>query len=207
MWRFILRYGLAGGEAGWVRWRYYPRKLAAAEKLIYTKMDTVAYSRRIDMSVANVEKRFAYDLTAIHATETTLLTHLNEFTHQTDHTGISAVLDLSQAQTEGHIKRLEIALDILGRPSHQTDGNPGVDPVYRTLLDAAGHASPDTATVAATTAFEHYQIAAYSTLTTMAAELGYTDIAGKLQQTLKEEEATLTALKTVAGDLDSHTAR
>ena len=52
--------------------------------------------------------------------------------------------------------------------------------------------------LAAAQAVEHYEISRYGTLRTWAEELGHTDAASLLQETLDEEEATDQALTKIA---------
>jgi ferritin-like metal-binding protein YciE len=56
----------------------------------------------------------------------------------------------------------------------------------------------ETVYLAAAQAVEHYEISRYGTLRTWAEELGHTDAASLLQETLDEEEATDRALTEIA---------
>jgi ferritin-like metal-binding protein YciE len=94
-------------------------------------------------------------------------------------------------QTEGQIERLEQALEKLG-------GKPGrkVCEAMRGLVEEANHemgdhdkgATMDVVLIAAAQRVEHYEIAAYGTMATLARSAGQQELANLLGQTLEEEK-------------------
>ena len=66
------------------------------------------------------------------------------------------------------------------------------------MQEYKGSPALDAGLLAAAQAVEHYEISRYGTLRTWAEELGHTDAASLLQETLDEEEATDQALTEIA---------
>jgi ferritin-like metal-binding protein YciE len=105
-------------------------------------------------------------------------------------------------ETEGQIERLRRVFALEGmQPKGVTC--PAIDGIIKEANELAGEVSDkavlDAALTAAAQAVEHYEIARYGTLITWAKQLGRTEVAAILQETLDEEKATdekLTALAT-----------
>ncbi|GAA0658156.1 ferritin-like metal-binding protein YciE [Sphingomonas insulae] len=96
-------------------------------------------------------------------------------------------------ETEGQIERLRRVFDIEGmQPKGVTC--PAIDGIIKEANEVAGEVSDkavlDAALTAAAQAVEHYEIARYGTLITWARQLGKSDVAAILQETLDEEKAT-----------------
>ena len=67
------------------------------------------------------------------------------------------------------------------------------------MIDATGSTDvKDAALIAAAQRVEHYEISGYGTARTIAQQLGLTDVATLLQQTLNEEKAADEKLTTIA---------
>lgn len=113
-------------------------------------------------------------------------------------------------ESEGHIDRLEKVFDILGKPARgkTCDAILGIIEEGKSIIeDFKGTIALDAGLISSAQAVEHYEIARYGTLRTWAEQLGLTDAARLLQQTLDEEEATdqkLTQLAT--GDVNRKAA-
>ena len=104
-------------------------------------------------------------------------------------------------ESEGHIDRLEQIFDLLGKPARgkTCDAILGIIEEGKSIMeDFKGTAALDAGLVSAAQAVEHYEIARYGTLKTWALQLGMTDAARLLDDTLKEEEATDRKLSKVA---------
>jgi ferritin-like metal-binding protein YciE len=94
-------------------------------------------------------------------------------------------------QTEGQVERLEQALDRLG-------GKPGrkVCEAMRGLIEEASHemgeydkgTTMDVVLIASAQRIEHYEIAAYGTMATLAKSAGQPELARLLGETLAEEK-------------------
>ncbi len=96
-------------------------------------------------------------------------------------------------ETEGQIERLRRVFELEGmQPKGVTC--PAIDGIIKEANEVAGEVSDkavlDAALTAAAQAVEHYEISRYGTLITWAKQLGKTECAAILQQTLDEEKAT-----------------
>ena len=103
-------------------------------------------------------------------------------------------------ETEGQIRRLEQVFALLGKkPKGATC--PAIDGIIKEANEVAGEIADkrvlDAALIASAQAVEHYEITRYGTLIAWAKQLGRTESASILAETLAEEKATdekLTAL-------------
>jgi ferritin-like metal-binding protein YciE len=96
-------------------------------------------------------------------------------------------------ESEIHIDRLEKVFDILGKPARgkTCDAILGILEEGKSIMDEfKDTVAIDAGLISAAQAVEHYEIARYGTLRTWAEQLGMSDAARLLQQTLGEEEAT-----------------
>jgi ferritin-like metal-binding protein YciE len=103
-------------------------------------------------------------------------------------------------ETKNHVKRLEQVFKMHGVDAKGVDC-PAIDGIIEEANDVAGEVDDkqvlDAALIAAAQAVEHYEVARYGTLIAWAKQLGRSDCAAVLQQTLDEEKAAdakLTAL-------------
>ena len=96
-------------------------------------------------------------------------------------------------ETEGQIRRLEQCFSILGMEPKQVTC-PAINGIIKESNEIAGEVADkqvlDAALTAAAQAVEHYEITRYGTLIAWAKQLGRTDIAALLAETLAEEKAT-----------------
>ena len=105
-----------------------------------------------------------------------------------------------KAETEGHVERLEKIFEILGKSARakRCEAMEGLVKEGQEAIELEGDAFVrDAALIAAAQRVEHYEIAAYGTVRTIANHLGRSDQSNLLQMTLDEEGATdkkLTAL-------------
>ena len=96
-------------------------------------------------------------------------------------------------ETEGQIDRLERVFQMLDKSPKGVTCY-AIDGIIKEADDVAGDVGDktvlDAALVAAAQAVEHYEISRYGSLVAWAKELGRSDVAALLQQTLDEEKAT-----------------
>jgi ferritin-like metal-binding protein YciE len=95
-------------------------------------------------------------------------------------------------ETEQHVARLEKIFKMIGlTPERETcEAMKGLIAEGDEVISADGDPSAkDAALIAAAQRVEHYEIAGYGTVRTLALHLGHQDAAAVLQQTLKEESA------------------
>lgn len=106
-----------------------------------------------------------------------------------------------ELQTHEHVARLEQIFHRIGKsPSRETcQAMKGLIKEGEEMINARGdEAVRDAALIAAAQRVEHYEIAGYGTLRTFARQLGLTDVAQTLQQTLDEEGETDQRLTDIA---------
>lgn len=105
------------------------------------------------------------------------------------------------AETKVHVERLEQVFEIIGEePEQKTcDAILGITGEGAEIMEEyEGSPALDAGLLAAAQAVEHYEMSRYGTLRTWALELGLNDVAGLLQTTLDEEQATDLALTAIA---------
>jgi len=104
-------------------------------------------------------------------------------------------------ETEGHVSRLEMIFrEVKAEPKRETcQAMKGLISEGEEMIDATGdNAVKDAALIAAAQRVEHYEISGYGTARTIAQQLGMTNVANLLQQTLNEEKAADQKLNTIA---------
>ena len=114
---------------------------------------------------------------------------------------LKAAFEKHRDETEGQVERLDQVFAIIDKkPQGKTCAaivgitNEGAE----IMQEYKGSPALDAGLLAAAQAVEHYEISRYGTLRTWAEELGHTDAASLLQETLDEEEATDQALTKIA---------
>jgi ferritin-like metal-binding protein YciE len=104
-------------------------------------------------------------------------------------------------ETRGHLKRLEDVFEAIGiRPeSEHCAGMEGLIKEGSEIAKAKGNGDArDAALIGAAQRVEHYEIAAYGTARTLAQQLGHSEAARLLDQTLDEESAADQTLTEIA---------
>ena len=118
---------------------------------------------------------------------------------------LRSALQIHLDETQGQVLRLEQVFDQLGMaPSRKTcEAMHGLLEEADSLVEESDDKLlTDAATIAAAQKVEHYEIATYGTLRAWAQQLGYSEIAGLLQQTLDEEGDADKALSRIAFSLN-----
>jgi ferritin-like metal-binding protein YciE len=106
-------------------------------------------------------------------------------------------------ETEGQIERLEQVFGLIEeRPrGKRCEGIAGIIEEGAAMMEEDfDESAMDATLIGAGQRAEHYEMAAYGTLVAWAEELGYTEAAGLLQQTLEEEKAADEKLSVIAQD-------
>jgi ferritin-like metal-binding protein YciE len=104
-------------------------------------------------------------------------------------------------ETEGHVSRLEQVFEALGveAKGKRCPAMDGLIEECSEMMEEAGEESIlDAGLIASAQRVEHYEIAAYGTMKTLADHLGREDIMNLLDATLQEEHAADTLLTGVA---------
>ena len=114
---------------------------------------------------------------------------------------LKAAFEKHRDETEGQVERLDQVFAIIDKkPQGKTCAAiVGITEEGAEIMqEYRGSPALDAGLLAAAQAVEHYEISRYGTLRTWAEELGHTDAASLLQETLDEEEATDQALTEIA---------
>ncbi len=105
-------------------------------------------------------------------------------------------------QTKEHVTRLEQVFEILGKKAQakKCDAMEGLSMEGESIIEDtdAGTATRDVGLIMAAQKTEHYEIATYGALKTLASVLGYSDVEEILAQTLQEEKETDELLTSIA---------
>ena len=114
---------------------------------------------------------------------------------------LKAAFEKHRDETEGQVERLDQVFAIIDKkPQGKTCAAiVGITEEGAEIMqEYKDSPALDAGLLAAAQAVEHYEISRYGTLRTWAEELGHTDAASLLQETLDEEEATDQALTEIA---------
>lgn len=145
------------------------------------------------MPLESLEDLFHEELRDVYSAEKQLLKALPKMAKAATNEKLKTGFTKHLAQTEEQIVRLERVFELLQKPAKAKKcmAMEGLIEEAKELLEA--DASPlvlDAALIGAAQKVEHYEIATYGTLVTWAGQLGMTQAAKLLAQTLKEEKET-----------------
>lgn len=129
---------------------------------------------------------------------------LETLTEQTADEEASEAFRIHRDETEDQIERLDRVFNLLGEELRTRE-----DPVVTALIgehDAFAEENAgevlDRYNIAVGQQVEHYEIAAYGNLTSLAAKHGYTEVADTLEQSLREEQSALERFSQAAESFD-----
>jgi len=123
---------------------------------------------------------------------------------------LKAAFEQHVRETQNHIGRLEQVFQLLGRePSrHTCYAVKGLIEEGQEVLSATGDECViDAALIAAAQRTEHYEIAAYEGLITMADAMGEAKVSELLTENLEQERKALTKMKTIGKRLANDSAK
>ncbi|WP_248515806.1 YciE/YciF ferroxidase family protein [Salinarchaeum laminariae] len=145
------------------------------------------------MTTDSTEQLLVDGLQELYYAEEQLLDALETLAEQTEDEQTSQAFSEHREETKGQIHRLERIFEDMG-----VDSEPREEPVIDALIQEHEAFSSendgevlDRYNMATGQKTEHYEIAAYGNLTSMAEKLGYDEAADLLEQTLREEEEAL----------------
>lgn len=137
---------------------------------------------------------FLDELKDIYWAEQYLVKNLPKLAKGATSSELKAAFDKHLQETEGHVQRLEEVFAVLGEKATTKKclAMDGLVKEAKELLDDTeeGSMTRDVALISAAQKVEHYEIASYGTLRTLANQLQFTDAARLLDQTLAEEKKT-----------------
>jgi ferritin-like metal-binding protein YciE len=114
-------------------------------------------------------------------------------------------------ETRQHVKNLEQAFEVLGEPA-TAEKCPGIEGIKKEHDDFVANESPssdvlDAFLTGAGARTEHYEIAAYEGLVTMATAMGEDDVASLLNKNLEQERAALAKMQRIGKRLAKNGAK
>ena len=143
--------------------------------------------------IATFEDLFLHQLQDVYYAENQIIKSLPTMIDKATDAGLKAGFQQHLTETQGQIARLDRVFDLLGEKAKGVTC-PAIDGIIKEANEVAGEVADkavlDAALIAAAQAVEHYEITRYGTLVTWAEQLGRTEIASILGETLAEEYAT-----------------
>jgi ferritin-like metal-binding protein YciE len=142
------------------------------------------------MARENLQDLYVDQLRDLHSAENQILKALPKMIGKTTHPELKSALQEHQKITEKQVERLEMIFSELGeRPGgHKCKGMEGLlEEGEEALTDFTDGDVLDAAIIASAQRVEHYEMAGYGTVRSMANMLGFDKHADLLQTTLKEE--------------------
>jgi ferritin-like metal-binding protein YciE len=137
----------------------------------------------------------------IYFAENKILKSLPKMAKAAKSADLKAAFVKHEKETRGQVKRLEQVFKIFGKKpqAKKCEAIMGITKEGAEIMtDFKGMPALDAGLAAAAQAVEHYEISRYGTLKCWATELGMSDAADLLDETLKEEKATDAALTSLA---------
>ncbi|MFV3075574.1 ferritin-like domain-containing protein [Niveispirillum fermenti] len=144
---------------------------------------------------------FYETLKDIYFAEKQILRALPKMARKANAEKLRQAFEQHRTETEGQIERLEQVFEMIGKaPRGKTcDAIVGIiDESKEVMEDFADSEALDAGILSAAQAVEHYEISRYGTLIAWAGQLGLTDAASLLEETLAEEKRTDSALSKLA---------
>jgi len=149
-----------------------------------------------------LEDFFVTMLQEIYWAETHLISVLESMEQAATSTKLKQAFTKHKEETKVHIDRLQQAFSQMNRDSiaERSAGLQGIFDEGWQVIDETeeGSAQRDVALIIAAQKVEHYEMACYGSLVTLAKTMGKQDIAELLAQTLSEEKKADTALTKIA---------
>jgi len=149
----------------------------------------------------SLEDLFVNQLEDLYDAEHRIIRALPKMSEAAQSSQLKQAFDKHLGETRNHVDRLDTIFRELSRtPQRETcEAMKGLLREGEEMIDAKGDpAIRDAALIAAAQRVEHYEMAGYGTARSLATQLGHTDAARLLQQTLDEEKAADSKLTEVA---------
>jgi ferritin-like metal-binding protein YciE len=142
--------------------------------------------------IATMDDLFVHMLRDIYYAETQIIKALPNMVEKASDMELKRGFQNHLVETRNHVSRLERVFEMHGIKA-QAATCPAIDGILKEANEIVGEVDDklvlDAALVAAAQAVEHYEMTRYGTLISWAKQLGRTDCASLLQQTLDEEKA------------------
>ena len=151
--------------------------------------------------IKTMDDLFLHMLQDIYYAENQIVKSLPEMIEKASHAKLVEALRSHLAETKTHVKRVEQAFQMVGKKPQAVDC-PAIDGIIEEAEEISGEVSDkrvlDAAIVASAQAVEYYEITRYGTLIAWAQQLGKSDVAALLKQTLREEKTADQKLTSIA---------
>ncbi len=162
------------------------------------------------MKADNIEKLFVNELKDLYSAEKQITRALPKMAKAASNEELRTAFETHLKETEGQIERLDRVFEILGKPASgkTCKGMQGVlEEGAETMEETSEGEIRDAAMISAAQRVEHYEIAAYGTVRTIAELLNQKEIAQLLQKTLDEEGNTDKKLTQIASKVNRQAHR
>jgi ferritin-like metal-binding protein YciE len=149
----------------------------------------------------NLKELFHDTLKDIYFAEKKILSALPKMAKAAHSDELRAAFEKHEAETQGQVERLELVFEEIDQaPRGKTcDAIMGIiEEGQEIMKEYKGMPALDAGLLAAAQAVEHYEISRYGSLKTWASELGLTQAAKLLEETLSEEKKTDATLSKLA---------
>jgi ferritin-like metal-binding protein YciE len=142
--------------------------------------------------VKTMDDLFVHTLRDVYYAENQIVKALPEMVDKAVNIELKQGFQTHLEETKNHVRRLEQIFQLTGHKAKAVDC-PAIDGILEEAEDTISEVDDkdvlDAAMIAAAQAVEHYEIARYGALIAWAKQLGRTDCASILEQTLLEEKA------------------
>lgn len=151
--------------------------------------------------IQTMDDLFLHTLQDVYYAENKIIKSLPDMISKASNPQLKQGLEHHLNETQGHVQRLDQVFQIIGETPKGVDC-PAIDGIIQEAEDVSGEVADsrvlDAALVAAGQAVEHYEITRYGTLIAWANQMGRSDAARILEQTLVEEKAADAKLTAIA---------
>ncbi len=159
-------------------------------------------ARKEGMKLNTIEDLLHHELKDLYSAENQLVKALPKMAKAASNPELKAGFAEHLEQTKGHVARLDQIGKALGKQltGHKCKAMEGlIEEGAELISEDADERVKDAGLIGAAQRVEHYEIAGYGTARTIAEQLGLSDVAQLLEQTLAEEKATDEKLTILAG--------
>ncbi len=153
------------------------------------------------MSVTTIQELFVGELRDIYHAEKQLVKALPKMAKAAAHPQLKAAFTTHLEETKGQVGRLEQVFELLdvtkrAKPCAAMEGL--LEEAASMMEEVEDPQVLDAGMIIGAQKVEHYEIAGYGALVALATQLGHTDVAELLSETLAEEKATDSKLNELA---------
>lgn len=153
------------------------------------------------MKLASLEDLFLHEIKDLHSAEKQLTKALPKMAKAANSAQLKKAFEAHLKETEKQLERLDRIFELLGKSSRgpackAMEGL--IEEGSELIKEDADPAVKDAALIGAAQRVEHYEIAGYGTARTYAEQLGYSEAADLLEETLVEEKGANEKLNDLA---------